>query len=96
MDYGLLWYDGDPQRPLEDKIERAVQRYCDKFGRLPNTCYVHSEPAKEEAQEKPRWACRLSDPAAVIHVVSAPNVLLNHFWVGECAKNGQRKNGPGR
>ena len=95
MKYGLLWYDGDPKRPLEDKITRAARCYRDKYGRAPNTCYVHAEADEGKTEAQSRQAFKLTDPATVIHVVSAPNVLLNHFWVGECSKNGRPKKGPG-
>lgn len=88
MDFGLLWYDGDPRRPLEEKIERAAQRYREKFGRRPNTCFVHPRLVHGHSGEKPQ----LADPPATIRVVSAPNVLLHHFWVGVCAKNGSVRN----
>lgn len=92
MEYGLLWYDGDPRRPLEDKIGRAVQRYREKFGRAPNTCYVHPELVDGRSEGKPQLACRLAEPQATIRVVSSQSVLLHHFWVGECVKNGESKN----
>ena len=54
MQTGLLWYDDDPQRTLEVKIGRAADRYREKYGHLPDTCYVHplavaglSEPADQ-------------------------------------------------
>ena len=85
MDIGLLWYDSDPKRALEDKIGPAVERYREKFGRWPNTCYVHSEVVEGKAGEESAVACRLNKPEAMIRVVSAPNVLLHHFWLGESA-----------
>ena len=33
MDVGLLWYDSDPRRELEEKIGQAAQRYREKYGR---------------------------------------------------------------
>ena len=38
---GLLWFDDDPKRPLPSKIQAAAQRYLEKFGQRPDTCYVH-------------------------------------------------------
>jgi hypothetical protein len=87
MDFGLLWYDGDPRRPLEEKIERAARRYREKFGRRPNTCFVHPQLVHERSGKKKHVA----DPPATIRVVSAPTVLLHHFWVGVCTKNGSVK-----
>jgi hypothetical protein len=50
MEIGLLWYDDDPQRPLEAKIGRAADRYREKYGRLPDTCYVHPQAVSTEGQ----------------------------------------------
>jgi hypothetical protein len=82
MKYGLLWYDNDPRRPLEDKIGRAARRYHDKYGSWPNTCFVHPEAVAglEEQELKVRSPARKQD---TIQVVSASNVLLHHFWLGE-------------
>jgi hypothetical protein len=70
MKYGLLWYDNDPRRPLEDKIGRAARRYHDKYGSWPNTCFVHPEAVAglEEQELKVRSPARKQD---TIQVVSA-------------------------
>jgi hypothetical protein len=91
MEIGLLWYDSDPKRALEDKIGPAVERYREKYGRWPNTCYVHPQVAGPEAGQESGLACHLKKPEAVIRVVSAPNVLMHHFWVGESAGQGAKK-----
>jgi hypothetical protein len=82
MQTGLLWYDDDPQRTLEAKISRAAQRYREKYGRLPDTCYVHPQVmAGGTGNDR---AVGLSDAGnGSVRVVSAPYVLLNHFWLGE-------------
>ena len=41
MKSGLLWYDADPKKPIWDKIEEAAQRYYEKFGVRPDTCFVN-------------------------------------------------------
>lgn len=83
MDFGLLWYDGDPRRALEDKIGRAAERYREKYGRWPNTCYVHPQVVGGDSEEELRLAYRSQNPKAMIRVLSAPNILLHHFWLGE-------------
>lgn len=83
MEVGLLWYDGDPRRPLEDKVGRAAHRYRDKFGCWPNTCYVHPEAMPGQAGDELPVLCPAQEPRAVIRVTPAPNVLLHHFWLGE-------------
>jgi hypothetical protein len=79
MDVGLLWYDGDPKRPLEDKIGRAARRYRDKYGRWPNTCYVHPQAVNGQAGQE----LRPLNARATIRLLAAPNILLHHFWLGE-------------
>ena len=82
MEVGLLWYDSDPQRELEDKIGQAAQRYREKFGAWPNTCFVHPQAMKDCAEQELRVACQLQTAKAMIRVVSAPYILLHHFWLG--------------
>jgi len=69
---GLLWYD-DSEMDLATKVQEAAQRYEEKFGRRPNTCYVH--PASLPEGEK---AFSLNG----MKVVTCPSTLPNHFWVG--------------
>jgi len=83
MEIGLLWYDGDPKRPLEEKIGQAAERYHAKVGRWPNTCYVHPQAVGERGGEESSLAYRLQNPRAMVRVLSAPNILLHHFWLGE-------------
>jgi hypothetical protein len=84
MEVGLLWYDSDPKRGLEDKIGQAAQRYREKYGRWPNTCYVHPQIVDGGGNHQVHVANRSRDE---IRVLPAPNVLLHHFWLG-VATNG--------
>jgi hypothetical protein len=93
MEIGLLWYDGDPKRPLEDKIGRAAERYREKYGRWPNTCYVHPHAVQERSGDELSLAYRSRSPKAMIRVLSAPNILLHHFWVGESNDRAARRGG---
>jgi hypothetical protein len=43
MREGWLWFDNDQSRTVEEKVRRAAERYREKFGRVPNTCYVHPQ-----------------------------------------------------
>lgn len=86
MDMGLLWYDDDPRRALEDKVGRAAQRYREKYGRWPNTCFVHPEAVADHLGQEIRVACQPRRSRTTIRVLSAPNILLHHYWLGENAK----------
>ena len=82
MQTGLLWYDDDPQQTLEAKIGRAARRYREKFGRTPDICYVH--PRVVDGQATNDKAIGLAAPeSGTVRIVPAPNILLNHFWLGE-------------
>lgn len=89
METGLLWYDDDPHRGLEDKVGRAAQRYWEKYGRWPNTCYVHPKVVAEHTGQEVQVACSRKQ-RTVIRVVSAPNILLHHYWLGETTRESFR------
>lgn len=98
MQTGLLWYDDDPQRPLEAKISLAAERYRDKYGHLPDICYVHPQvmanhpagslqvtcrPATTASQRSGPKAATTAMGNGTVRVVSASYILVNHFWLGE-------------
>jgi len=72
---GLLWFDNDPTRTLEDKIVRAAQRYQKKHGHAPDTCYVNRGAMEGDKQQ-----------INGLHVVAVHNVLPHHFFVGVAGK----------
>ena len=41
MKTGLLWFDDDPRRQLEEKVRRAATHYERKYGQSPTLCFVH-------------------------------------------------------
>lgn len=86
MDIGMLWYDDDRRRPLDDKIARAVEYYKAKYGATPTVCFVN--PATLQGGP---------ETAAGVHLRTARDVMADHFWIGvgeAVAANGQR-NGNG-
>lgn len=82
MQTGLLWYDSDTRRGLEDKVGRAAQRYREKYGRWPNTCFVHPQTLAGNTKQELKLAGQRRNAEAVIRVLAAPNILLHHFWLG--------------
>ena len=69
MHEGLLWFDADPKRALNEKIAQAADRYRHKFGRKPNLCYINPMlPAPAEYNG--------------VRLVPSRNVLKHHFWIG--------------
>jgi len=41
MSIGVLWFDDDPVRTLDEKVQAACGRHWIKFGTRANTVYVH-------------------------------------------------------
>jgi len=78
MQTGLLWFDSDPHREMTLKIEDAARRYKEKFGVVPNTCYVN-QAAFDGSELKPALP---RTQVASLRVIPVSNVLLHHFWVG--------------
>ncbi len=72
MEIGMLWYDDDHKRTLEEKVRRAATYYREKHGQMPNLCVINPRTASNGAGQA------LQD----IELRLAPNVLLHHFWVG--------------
>lgn len=71
MNTGLLWFDDNPKLPFVTKVENAVRRYRERFGRSPDMCYVHPETlARAEAMP------------AQVQVVALRTVRPNCFWLG--------------
>ena len=95
MDIGMLWFDDDAKRSLNDKVARAVEHYKTKYGATPTVCFV--KPSMLTAERAP-------EVAGGVQLRPARMVLVNHFWigVGEAAQsethhgNGARKNGNSR
>ena len=71
MRIGLLWYDNDPKKGLEERVREELARYREIVGRAPNTCYIH--PADLYGR-----ALALEG----VRVLAASNILRNHVWVG--------------
>jgi hypothetical protein len=75
MKVGLLWFDDDPQRELEQKVLRAATHYEHKYGRLPDLCFVH--PSALGGNGK-----RPVKKAGGVEIRPGHSVLLHHFWLG--------------
>lgn len=71
MMWGLLWLDDNPKLPLSVRVEKAVRRYREKFGRSPNLCYVNPVTLSE-----------VEDMPAHVKLIGLASIQPNHFWVG--------------
>ncbi len=72
MDIGMLWYDDDAKRKLDEKVSRAAAYYRAKYGTQPNVCFV-SPSTLNNGQEM---------VAGGVQVRPARTILPNHFWLG--------------
>jgi hypothetical protein len=73
MHTGMLWYDNDPRTTLNVKIQKAVEYYHHKYGRLPELCLVH--PSMLEKNLKQLEVGKLT-------VRPYQPVLPGHLWIG--------------
>ena len=71
MKWGLLWYDADPKKTLEEKVRGAAVRYQEKHGAMPTVCFVNP--------------CEVDGDVVVdeCKVIAHRSVLKNHWWIGE-------------
>lgn len=81
MRIGMLWFDDDSARTIEDKVRRAASHYASKFGSDPKLCYVH--PSMLDGN-------RLD--ANGVEVRTANSILPHHFWLGQ--DEGKARNRP--
>jgi len=72
MDIGMLWYDDDGKRKLDEKVARAAEYYRAKYGAQPTECYVNPGMLGE------------GQPAVAAGVRLRANrtIIKNHFWLG--------------
>lgn len=78
MKIGMLWFDNDAKLDLKSKITRAADYYKDKYGRIPNSCHMHSTMIPEEYKDQNI----ISDIHPTILVFPDDSVLPNHLWIG--------------
>ncbi|NOH04843.1 MAG: hypothetical protein HND47_24185 [Chloroflexi bacterium] len=73
MHTGMLWFDNDPRTTLNVKIQKAIDYYSKKFGRVPDLCLVH--PSMLEGGQK-----QFEFGKMVIRPYRS--VMPGHFWIG--------------
>lgn len=70
MHTGMLWFDNS-STTLQLKINKAVEYYQKKFGRVPDLCLVHPSMLKDSSVDDEKITIRAYRP-----------VLPGHIWVG--------------
>jgi len=77
MKTGLLWFDDDPRKALEEKVQRAATYYEGKYGQSPTLCFVHPSIFnnwKEPESEKMS--------ASEVEIRAGHSILPDHLWLG--------------
>ena len=84
MKSGMLWFDDDPKRSIEEKVERAAMRFREKYGVVPNLCYANPRTVDggHHAVALTRLAGDAGKKPFSVLVKQARSILPNHFWLG--------------
>ena len=70
MNVGMLWLDNDTKRPFDEKVQRAVEYYQQKYGHNPEICHVNPQMIEK------------SKKVGKVEVEPLNSVLPHHFWLG--------------
>lgn len=73
MHTGMLWFDNDPRTTLSVKIQKAMDYYNKKFGRIPDICLVH--PSMLDGGQKQFDLGKLT-------IRPYQPVMPGHLWIG--------------
>lgn len=72
MEWGLLWFDDNRKTAFATRVKEAARHYREKFGRAPDTCYVHPT-ALSDVDTMPKG----------IEVLQSTHIQPHHFWIGK-------------
>ena len=75
MDVGLMWYDNNSQKALEERALLAAERYEKKYGCSPNVCFVNPDMLDENGKKE-------GVKANGLEIRPGRAILMNYFWVG--------------
>jgi len=75
MKTGLLWFDDDPRRQLEEKVRRAATHYERKYGQSPTLCFVHPSAFNGNGKRRVK---RMGG----VEIRAGRSILPDHFWLG--------------
>ncbi len=80
MNYGMLWFDNDPQTNLTHKVNRAAMYYRKKYGETPDICFVNPDMVTDKKV----------DGGEVI-IKTNPAILPHHIWIGKDAAKKEKQ-----
>jgi hypothetical protein len=73
MKVGLLWFDNDAQRGIEEKVRRATAHHLHKYGQQPDLCFVHPSMLGGNGE-----VLRVGE----VEVRAGQAILPHHLWIG--------------
>lgn len=88
MEIGMLWFDNDKKASIPSKVEKAARYYHNKYGVIPDLCYVHPKTVKGENGGKGRSRKKVSQESIKIGkilVLKNEKIQPDHFWIGKGA-----------
>src|SRR5215470_10735644 len=95
---GILWYDDDAHRTLDEKIAEAAQRYRERLGFEPTSCELNAVQAAAPVQAKAaRRSAKRAEPPTPPHnlcLIPTEHLRPNYFLVG-LAEGEQPRRVPG-
>jgi hypothetical protein len=77
MKTGMLWLDNEPSSTLELKIEKAVKYYQQRFGQLPNLCFVNPSLLVQA-----EGAALLSVDVMGVEILPSQRLEPEQLWIG--------------
>jgi hypothetical protein len=80
MNIGMLWFDNDPQTALSMKVRRATDYYKQKYGLVPDLCFVHPSMLGERPD-------LVEGQSGKVSVRSNRAIQPGHLWIGTEEKN---------
>ncbi|HEX2910424.1 MAG TPA: hypothetical protein VH186_06415 [Chloroflexia bacterium] len=70
----FVWYDDNPGKTVGAKIDEAILRFKERYGRTPDICMLN------ETIQPADYVTTLA--ARGVRVMAARNVPRDYFWVG--------------
>ncbi|MBW7958768.1 MAG: hypothetical protein LC131_08585 [Anaerolineae bacterium] len=71
MKTGMLWLDADTRRTFDEKVQRAVDYYQQKYGVTPDLCLVNTISLTDDEKH-----------VGTVTIQRTRTVSPHHFWVG--------------
>ena len=73
METGMMWFDNDPRKSLDVKVQQAADYYRKKYGSVPDLCLVN--PLSLQNTGVP--------VGGNISIRPLRSVLPGHLWIGK-------------